>query len=147
MKEEDMKARFCLLLILVALVSSPVASSFSADKGATSRLKLVVYYFHATQRCATCMAIESYSKEVLDTRFGAQLTLGAIQWQVVDVEQPKNRHFIQEYRLVSPSVVVVMIENGKRGRWQVLDKTWTLVRKKSEFVQYVQSNINKLLEG
>jgi hypothetical protein len=142
-----MKGRFWLLLFLVVLVSSLVMPSFSADKGAPSPLKMVVYYFHATQRCATCMAIESYSKEILETRYGAQLKAGVIQWQVVDVEQPKNRHFIQEYRLVSPSVVVVRIENGKRGRWQTLDKTWTLVRKKGEFVQYVRSNIDKLLEG
>jgi hypothetical protein len=142
-----MKSRFWRLLFLVVLVSSLVMPSFPADKGAAPPLKMVVYYFHATQRCATCKAIESYSKEVLETKYGAQLRAGVIQWQVVDVEQPKNRHFIQEYRLVSSSVVVVRIENGKRGRWQTLDKTWTLVRKKGEFVQYVQSNINKLLEG
>lgn len=142
-----MKARFPLLLLLSVLVASLVAPSFSADKATTSPLKMVVYYFHATQRCVTCMAIERYTKEVLEARYRPQLTFGVIQWQVVDVEQPKNRHFIQEYRLVSPSVVVVRIENGKRGRWQTLEKTWTLVRKKGEFVQYVQSNITKLLEG
>ncbi|MFB3779099.1 MAG: nitrophenyl compound nitroreductase subunit ArsF family protein [Bryobacteraceae bacterium] len=142
-----MKTRFWLLSSLVVLASISAVPSLPADRGTTSPLKLVVYYFHATQRCATCMAIESYSKEVLETRFGAQLTLGTIQWQVVDVEQPKNRHFIQEYRLVSPSVVLVRIENGKRGRWQTLDKAWTLVRKKSEFFQYMQSSISRLLEG
>ena len=142
-----MKTRSWQRVFLLVLVLSLGAPSYPADKGAPPLVKMVVYYFHATQRCATCMAIESYSKEILGTKYGAQLKAGVIQWQVVDVEQPKNRHFIQEYRLVSPSVVVVRIENGKRGRWQTLDKTWTLVRKKGEFVQYVQSNINKLLEG
>ena len=142
-----MNARSWRHLFLLVLIFGLVAPSYAADKGAPSPLKMVVYYFHATQRCATCMAIESYSKEILETKYGAQLKAGVIQWQVVDVEQPKNRHFIQEYRLVSPSVVVVRIENGKRGTWQTLEKTWTLVRKKGEFVQYVQSNIDKLLEG
>jgi len=142
-----MKVSFCRLLFLLVLVFGLMAPAYPADKGAPPPAKMTVYYFHVTQRCATCMAIESYSKEILETKYGAQLKAGVIQWQVVDVEQPKNRHFIQENRLVSPSVVVVRIENGKRGRWQTLDKTWTLVRKKGEFVQYVQSNINKLLEG
>jgi len=142
-----MKARSWRHLFLLVLIFGLVAPSHAADNAAPPPVKMIVYYFHATQRCATCMTIESYSKEILGTKYGAQLKAGVIQWQVVDVEQPKYRHFIQEYRLVSPSVVVVRIENGKRGQWQVLDKTWTLVRNKAEFFQYVQSNINKLLGG
>ena len=142
-----MKTKSWQRFFLLVLILSLAAPSYSADKGAPSPLKMIVYYFHATQRCATCLGIESLSKEVLQTRYGGQLKAGVIEWQVVDVEQPKNRHFIQDYRLVTSSLVLVRFNNGKKGNWRTLEKTWNLFRKKNEFLQYVQSNIDKLLEG
>lgn len=91
------------------------------------------------------MAIENLSKEILETRYGAQLKAGAIEWQSVDVQQPKNRAFIQRYQLVSSSLVVVRFNNGKQDRWRTLDQTWSLVRKKDDFTRYLQTNIDKLL--
>jgi hypothetical protein len=68
------RKRITSLLVLAAatlgtvLVSSqkarpnPPAPS-PAQTGAT---KVVAYYFHTTARCATCLAIESYSREVVE---------------------------------------------------------------------------------
>jgi hypothetical protein len=131
--------------LLLLLVFGLIAPSYTADNGAASPLKLVAYYFHATQRCATCMAIESYSKDALQAKYGDALRKGIIEWRVVDVEQPKNRHFAQDYRLYTSSLVLVKFNNGKQGQWRTLDKTWDLVRKKGEFIQHVQSNVATLL--
>ena len=141
-----MKAKSWRLLFLLAPIICLVAPSVAADKEVASPLKLVAYYFHATQRCATCMAIESYSKEALQTKFGEQLKTGVIEWRAVDVQQPENRHFIRDYRLYTSSLVLVKFNNGKKGEWRTLDKTWSLVRKKSDFFQYVQSNVATMLE-
>jgi hypothetical protein len=135
--------RWTLLPVLLFGLVAPVLPARAASP---SPLKMVVYYFHATKRCATCMAIENLSKEIVETRYGAQLKAGVVQWQSVDVQQPNNRQFIQQYRLVSSSLVLVRVDNGKKGRWQTLDKTWLLIRKKNDFTQYVQSSIDRFLE-
>jgi len=132
------------LLLAVAGLGSPV---LPADKPVLSSPKLVAFYFHTSQRCVTCVAIENYTKEALNSKFGDALRKGIVEWRVVNVEQPQNRHFIRDFRLVSPSVVVVRLENGKSVKWQTLDKTWTLVRNKAQFIQYVQSSIDKFLEN
>ncbi len=130
--------------MLGVLLFALAAPAFPAGAG-TSPPKMIVYYFHATRRCATCMAIENLSKEVLETRYGAQLKAGVIEWQSVDVQQPKNRFYIQRYQLVSSSLVVVRLKDGKQDRWRTLDQTWSLVRKRDDFTRYVQTNIDKLL--
>jgi len=140
-----LKAKHWRCLFLLVLIFGVVAPSYPADNGAASPLKLVAYYFHATQRCATCLAIESYSKEALQAKFSEQLKAGVIDWQVVDVEQVKNRHFIQDYQLVTSSLVLVSVSNGKKGKWRTLAMTWNLVRKKGDFLQYVQSNVETFL--
>jgi len=91
------------------------------------------------------MAIESYSKEALQAKYGDAMRKGIIKWRAVDVEQPKSRHFAQDYRLYTSSLVLVRFNNGTQGQWRTLDKTWDLVRKKGEFIQYVQSDVATLL--
>ena len=140
-----MKEKYWRHLFLLVLVFGLIVPSYPADNGAASPLKLVAYYFHATQRCATCMAIETYSKEALQARYGDALRKGIIEWRVVDVEQPQNRHFIQDYRLYTSSLVLVKFYNGKKGESRTLDKTWNLVRTKTDFLQYVQSNVATFL--
>ncbi len=142
-----MKATFCRILFLLVLASGLVAPSFSADQAAASPLKLVAYYFHPTQQCVTCRTIQAYAKEAIESKYGHLLKAGVIEWRPLDVEQRANNHFISDYRLVTSSLVLVKYNNGRKGKWQILDKTWMLVRKKADFIQYVQSNIDKFLEN
>ncbi len=140
-----MKIKSLQHLLLLLLGASLAASLCAADKSAPSPLKLVAYYFHPTQQCVTCRTIQAYAKEAIEAKYGDLLKAGVIEWRPLDVEQRANNHFINDYRLVTSSLVLVRFENGKRDKWQTLDQTWTLVRKKASFVQYVQANIEKFL--
>jgi hypothetical protein len=39
----------------------------------------------------------------------------------------------------------VKVRDGKRVEWRNLDKVWDLVRKKDDFLKYVQTNIREYL--
>ncbi len=142
MKNKSLK---CLLLLLLA--AGLAGSLHGADKSAPSPLKLVAYYFHPTQQCVTCRTIQAYAKEAIEAKYGDLLKAGVIEWRPLDVEQRPNNHFIGDYRLVTSSLVLVKFNNGKKGDWRTLEKTWTLVRKKAELIQYVQANVEKFLEN
>ena len=140
-----MKAKCWKYLLLLVMILGPVKPSFSADKGSPSPLKLVAYYFHPTQQCVTCRTIQAYAKEAIEGKYGDLLKAGVIEWRPLNVEQRPYNHFIQDYQLVTSSLVLVKFNNGKKDKWRTLDKAWTLVRKKGEFIQYVQSNVAMLL--
>jgi len=57
----------------------------------------------------------------------------------VNVEEPANRHFIQDFQLYTRSVVVVDAKNPKR--YKILDRVWQLVRDKAAFQRYVEQEI------
>jgi hypothetical protein len=124
--------------------AAPGASNAAVAK-AGSPARVVAYYFHVTVRCQTCRAIEAYSKEAIEKGFAGDLKSGAIEWRLVNVQLPENRHFIQDYRLFTRSLVLVKVRNGKQVEWRNLERVWDLVGDKAQFQKYVQTNVKDYL--
>jgi hypothetical protein len=116
------------------------------DANAQRDTRLVVYYFHGDMRCMTCYRLETYAKEALDTYFTDKLASEDIVWKVVNVDKPENRHFIQDYKLVTKSVVISETVNGKEIRWKNLEQIWQLVRNKESYLNYIRGSISAFLE-
>ena len=106
---------------------------------------VVAYYFHATQRCATCRIIEAHSDEAIHSNFIVELARGVLQWRAVNVQLPKNRHFIQDYQLFTKSLVLVEFKDGRETGHKVLEKTWELVGDKAAFMDYVVHEVRTFL--
>ena len=106
----------------------------------------VVYYFMTSMRCSSCMKIERYTKEAVDTNFGKELGDGSLVWRMVEIDSPENEHFIGEYELVTKSVVLVKIRNGEQVSWRNLDQVWTLLNDKQEFMDYINGEVRGFLE-
>lgn len=112
--------------------------------GSPSR-KVIAYYFHGNFRCSTCRTLEAYSQEAIQSGFGDALRDGSLEWHVVNVEEPANRHFVQDYKLFTKSLVLVKIQDNKQVDWKNLDRIWELVRDKPAFLQYVQNEVSAYL--
>ena len=117
----------------------PTSSEDAADQGA------VVFYFHGNVRCATCKKIEAYADEAVHSGFAEALEVGDLEWRVVNIDEKENRHFVQDFQLVTRSVVLVEYRDGKVARWENLEKVWQLVRDKERFVGYVQAETRDFL--
>lgn len=147
-------AVFCatVLFVLTAIWISPSTCPVFAQKAgnvtdskvtsdkAPSR-QVVAYYFHGTRRCRTCLTIESLTKVVVQNDFSAALKKGSLKWQVINVETPENRHFINDFKLYTKSVVLVEIVDGKQVRWKNLARIWDLVRDEEAFKAYIHDEI------
>jgi hypothetical protein len=114
------------------------------DAGNPSR-KVIAYYFHGNVRCSTCRTLEAYSEEAIQSGFPEALKQEILEWKVVNVEEPDNRHFIKDYQLYTKSLVIVKMEGDKQVEWKNLDRIWELVRDKPAFLQYVQTEISGYL--
>jgi hypothetical protein len=121
--------------------TSPVASGSPPAAGPET----VVYYFHGNARCATCKTIEAYADEAVHAAFAAELEDGTLQWRVVNIDETANRHFIEDFQLVTRSVVLAEYRDGEVVRYENLDQVWRLVRDKGRFVSYVQDETREFL--
>jgi hypothetical protein len=133
-------------------VSKREVESKEADGAPTpseeeSAPEVIAYYFHGNRRCTTCRTIEAYAEEAIRTNFPAELASRKLQWRVVNVDQPENAHFIQDYQLVTRSLVLVGMEKDVQKKWKNLDKVWQLVRSKPEFTDYVVESTREFMAG
>jgi hypothetical protein len=108
--------------------------------------KVIAYYFHGTFRCSTCRTIEQYSLEAIQTYFAKELGSGKLEFRPVNIEEPENKHFIQDYQLVTRSLVLSLMSDGKETKWNNLADVWKLVRDKDKFFQYVKDEVEKFLK-
>lgn len=130
-------------------VTEPVVaapSSGSPDKVEEAQRRVIVYYFHGTARCATCRAIEQYAYDALVTGFPRELQFGVLEWHPINVEEPQNRHFIDDYELIMRSVILADMAGENQTRWKNLDRIWDLVGDKSSFMSYIQEETRIYLE-
>jgi hypothetical protein len=108
--------------------------------------KVVVYYFHGTFRCTTCRTIEKYSHDAVQQYFPKELGNGKLEFRPVNVEEPENRHFIQDYQLFSKSLVLSLVRDDKETKSKNLTDIWTLVKDKDKFFQYVKNEVEGFLK-
>ena len=107
--------------------------------------RLIVFYFHTTQRCASCRAIEAYSREAIESAFADSLRSGGIVWRVVNIDEKDNRHFVKDYQLYTKSLVVVNEMRGRPPEWKNLSRIWELLPDRPAFLKYVQAEVRAYL--
>ncbi|MGD2109612.1 MAG: nitrophenyl compound nitroreductase subunit ArsF family protein [Phycisphaerae bacterium] len=108
--------------------------------------KLVAYYFHRTQRCDTCLTIEAYAEEALRAALPEAFETGEVEWHAVNIEEPANEHFVQDYELVTSTLVLVNMRDGKQVGWRALHEVWDLVDEKDAFLAYVAKEAAAMME-
>ena len=101
----------------------------------------VVYYFHGDVRCPTCHKLESYAKESLDTYFAKDVADGKIKWIPTNVDTAGNEHFVKDYELVTKSVILSRMVDGRQVAWKNLDRIWDLVSDKDKYLAYIRDNV------
>lgn len=109
--------------------------------------KVVAYYFHGRVRCVSCVKIEKLSRKAITEGFPKELKNDRLAFREVNVEESGNRHFIDDYRLVSQSLVIVEYRDGRQVRWKNLEKVWTLLGSEKEFLPYVKEGVSSYLRG
>jgi hypothetical protein len=145
---------FFALLLAVAAVSAlatdqpssksaqPAAASTNAPSG-----QIIAYYFHGSVRCRTCQRIEMLARETIENNFETDLKAKRLVFKPVNYDLPENAHFLKDYELPRPSLVLVRRDNGKDAKGTLLGKTWDLIGDEAEFNRYIETEVNKCLRG
>ena len=131
--------------ITTKLVDPEAACNFQGAS-CDSNNKVIAYYFHGTNRCTTCRTIERYSKEAIDRYFAQELKNGKLDFKPINVDEPENRHYIQDYQLYTRSLVLALYKDDKQLKWKNLSEVWSYVSDKEKFYQYVKDETERFLQ-
>ena len=145
----------CFPLLAVVLAAAAFSVPCAADDdpqtttavaSQTLNVEVVAYYLHGNFRCRTCRTIEAYSEEAIRGAFADELASGRLAWRVVNIDQSENKHFVEDFELVTRSLVLAAYRGGEVTRWENLKQVWQLVRDKERFLDYVRSSTRKFIQ-
>jgi thiol-disulfide isomerase/thioredoxin len=127
---------------------NPAAETAAENASGEPDRKVLVYYFHRTQRCPTCRAIESYAREAVEEAFPAELESGRVEWQAINLDEPGQSHFADDYQLTFSTLVVVAKDGDSEVSWRNLSDVWSLVRgERAKYDAYVRDAVSEYLGG
>jgi hypothetical protein len=106
-------------------------------------VQVIAYYFHRTVRCETCLRIEKQAHEVITNRFGAEVAMERLVFKPVNYELPENAHFLGDYDLRSPSLVLVRQKGGKDQERKLLEQVWEYAHVPPRLDLYVEEETRK----
>jgi hypothetical protein len=135
------------LFCLGAAPQTKLSPAGSATQSVQSGGKVIVYYFHTNYRCSTCIKIEKYTRESIEAAFAKELKSGDIEFRSVNVDLPDNKHYVNDYKLFTKSVIVSDVSQAKELRWKNLSKVWELIRNETKFKDYVKNETAAYLQG
>ena len=85
------------------------------------------------------------AKETIENNFETDLNAKRLVFKPVNYDLPENAHFLKDYDLPCPSLVLVRRDNGKDAKGTLLGKTWDLIEDEAEFNRYIETEVNKCL--
>lgn len=130
------------ILLALAFLTSMPSMALAAD---APKDRVVVMYFHRTQRCPTCLKMGSYSEEAVKNGFAKETKAGKVSFHYVDFQDEKNAVFTEAYGVSGPTLIVAKVQGDKVAEYKNLQEMWTKVRDKDAFLQYVQTNVKSYL--
>jgi hypothetical protein len=152
MKPKTIVGVVLLVFAAASLVYLVAAEMFEGDEPAGAGGAplpddaVVVTYFLTDVRCPTCIKIEAYTKEAVETGFADALADGRLVWRAVNTDEPGNKHFLDAYKLATKAVVVSVRRGGKEVNWKNLEDIWHEVGVKDDFLSYIRTEVAAALD-
>jgi len=141
---------FGVVLCALALTQTVWAADDpgKTDKPAAAPVdRVVVMYFHRTQRCPTCLRMGSYSEEAVVKGFPKEIQQGAVEFHYVDFQDEKNAALTNGFKVGGPTLIVAHIVGNKVKEAKNLTEIWTKNRDKDVFFKYVRDNVAAYLKA
>ncbi len=139
-----------VLLAITAFVLSACGNNQASKKGDVETVSkdgiVEILFFHGKQRCASCVAMERFTQEVINEQFADKLNDSTLVFRYVDIiddEETANK-----YEVVWASLMLVDYKDGKEDVVDLTDFAYDNARTAPDvFKKEVATQIAKLLNN
>jgi hypothetical protein len=108
--------------------------------------KLVVYYFHNTRRCPTCLGIQKGIEDTIHEKFSRDIDAGMLEFQELNMEEEPNKKYVQQFQLSFSTMIVAAEAKGETRKWENAGKVWDFAQTPDELKAYVEKMIRQQLD-
>jgi hypothetical protein len=104
-----------------------------------------VVLFHYTKRCTQCMAMEKFTREVLNDEFQDMVDNNQIFYRELEIDRPENRSLVEELGIFTSTLVIIRFGGPENERIRVLDRSWKLYDNETEFKQMLTNELQQMI--
>jgi hypothetical protein len=98
---------FFVLIMMLGSFSCNAQTSKQADVKKTASAKVEVYYFHFTQRCATCHAVEDNAKRAVEALYPVQVKKGEYTFNGLNLDDAGTKVIAEKLGVGGQTLMVV----------------------------------------
>ena len=118
-----------------------------AGKEAENSAEIEVIYFYGKQRCSTCVAMEKYAQEAIDSVFPEEVKDGKIIFRSVDINSPEGERLADSFEVASSSLFIVDNKKDRPERINMTAFGFKNARSnKKEYKQGIIDQVNRLFK-
>ena len=101
-----------LLVLLCTLSASANISTLSridefTKENTDSESKIEVYYFHSTNRCATCLAVEDVTKTTLEEIYSEMIEDGKLIFHTINLDEKESAEIAKKLKVSGQSLLII----------------------------------------
>jgi hypothetical protein len=85
-----------IIILLLVLTCFSMCTNHQKDVQGNNETTLMIYYFHATNRCGNCMAIEENTQKAIEKYFPEELKRGSIRFSSVNLDQDSSKSLVEK---------------------------------------------------
>lgn len=144
-----MKLKLLLMSLLMfgTMSVSDAQTGKSAKQPAQAGNVVEVLCFHAKKRCATCIAIEKNTKEVVQKEFAAEVKSGRVKLKEIDISTKAGEKIADNYKVTWSSLYVNQWKGGLETRNDMTEFAFANAMTNPEkFKTELKNKINELLK-
>lgn len=104
--------RSIFLLLIIPFFTMCNNSKKGVDDGNATTLK--IYYFHVTNRCGNCMAIEENTQKALEKYFPEELKRGSITFSSVNLDQDSSKSLVE--KCDASAMTLFFVKTDEKGQ-------------------------------
>lgn len=140
-----MKKELLMIALCMGMVACGNSNAKNESKEQVKNDVVEVLYFHNKQRCATCVAIEKNTTELLETTFADKLRSGKLVFKSVDITEEET--LADKYEVSWSSLIIVDYDkNGKEESTNMTEFAFGNARTNLEsFKKGIAEQINTML--
>ncbi len=133
-----------LFILFLALTNCTL---FAQTQNLNKKTKLLVYYFHITDRCNTCRSIEAVTTKALNENYKNELDSEIIVFKTFNVEYPENKYICEKYQAYGATLALTKIEFGAEVKIDDLTNfAFSKIHTEEIFTKGLMDKINEYLK-
>ena len=113
-------------------VDTAIKTKVQSAKTDLETPKILIYNFHITNRCVSCIAIEEATTKTLTTYFSKEMKSGIIKRQILNVDDKANKSISEKYEAFGSGLFVTRVFKGKETTTDLTGDGFKYAKNKEE---------------